>query len=1133
MRNKKENIVISIISIVIAITVSAIIIIAKANQLNIKISSDLTNVKVNTVITEIEAKSAKAFLNSKLNVTNVIETDDRGYLVVGNLKAGTINLGNDISISNDVYVIKAMIIKYDSNWNPQWAHTLDRNSNSGGVYCGDDSIEAVIQTKDGGYVVGGYFKSNQIYPDPNHISISTSLKNTDGTKRIADGMIIKYDESGNYEWSKRYGTSGKEDKIKSIIENKDGSFFIVGTMDRNDFIIKYDSLGNEQWSKTLSGDGTNLVATIIETKDGGYLLGGSFSSSRIELSSEITLQPIQDSLTRPSGMIIKFDSSGTVQWADSISGNRYDYVMSIMETEDGGYIVAGETSSQTLKGQNNHGYNATYDYRDWFFIKYNISGEMEWTNLVGESKSDYLYEAIGTEDSGYIVIGSINYNELIIKYDSSSNEQWRKTINLGNIYSILQTEDKGYIVTGQITDSSADLGNNVNINNNGQGDVVIIKYDSLGNTLWAKVIGGTESEKMKLIAETRPGEYLLMLQSYSLNINLENNIIINETTSGWKDIIIKYESTIDKISPIIKVNPTSGEYIKSRKLTIETEDEGGSELSKDNTYEYYLSTSETELEGGEWKDYKTEREVTIGEGKTGTYYVYVKRVKDNGGNTSTSEGEIVLIGEREYHRYGPYKFDNIEPTITRTEVENNKVKIEAKDEDSGVMKYRYIASGTRITNPRITETNSIEVEATGEIRIENINEIRYIYILAEDRVGNTSKIEEVEIPKITIEGETNLETENGKGGVDLSWNIGTAGEKTYKIYQKSEREEEWKEVGITNETRITIETATDKERPAMPEIEIKGISKDKKIIINQTAEDNGSTYKFYVEACDREDTEVVLSTSEEITKEVKTGIKGYYYTIDEGIKEIEEREEGNEKYIEENTIELDIENNGKNIKIKAVDVAGNIGEESNVLINIPSTVVVKLNGGEIGGNTEEIELEGLVGQTIEIGTPEREGYTFTGWTATGGTVEGTEYTYGEEAGEVTAGWEINNYGYTIEYYYEGIKEESKTIKEQAEYGRIITEYENKVIEGYKLEKTENLPLTITVEEGNNIIKIYYVIDEENTKEVSYKVEYYKEGQKVEEDTQTVKETVQILQPNTIQVNQEEINTTNKYPGYKC
>ena len=585
--------------------------------------------------------------------------------------------------------------------------------------------------------------------------------------------------------------------------------------------------------------------------------------------------------------------------------------------------------------------------------------------------------------------------------------------------------------------------------------------------------------------------------------------------------------------PIITVNPANTDYAKSANITITVQGKEGSELSDSNSYQYYLSTSDTELIEGEWTDYISEREFTIGEGKTGTYYLYVKRVSDNLANISEETGILQQIEGEVYHRFGPYKFDNAAPEIEKAEVINNKVEIEANDgTGSGIIKYRYITSDTKLINPRITEENSTEVEAIGEITIGNINEISYIYILAEDRVGNTSNIIEVEVINLTLEGQVNIDTENGQGEVDLNWKINIAGEKTYKVYQKGEEEEEWTAVGETNENKITLSTAQDIAKPNTPDIQVNPINQDDKITIKQTATDNGSTYKFYVEACDRTDTNIVLATSEEITKEVKTGIKGYYYKIDETPENTGDNIE-NETYIEEDTIELDKSDIGKDIKLKAIDLAGNIGEESSIQINVPSKVTIQLNGGLIEGNTGEIQIEGVVGETIELGIPQKEGYTFTGWTATEGTIEGTKYTFGEKAGEVTAGWKINSYEYTVEYYYEGTKDESKTVTGQAEYGTTIKIYEAKIKEGYKFEKTENLPLTITAQPSNNVIKVYYVTDQSKTKELSYTVEYYKEGQKVEKDTQIVKETVQVLQPNTIQVNQEAINTTNKYPGYKC
>ena len=126
----------------------------------------------------------------------------------------------------------------------------------------------------------------------------------------------------------------------------------------------------------------------------------------------------------------------------------------------------------------------------------------------------------------------------------------------------------------------------------------------------------------------------------------------------------------------------------------------------------------------------------------------------------------------------------------------------------------------------------------------------------------------------------------------------------------------------------------------------------------------------------------------------------------------------------------------------------------------------------------------------------------------------------------------DDFDYKIEYYYEGKKDNSKTETLTSKYENTITSYPDKNIEGYRLEKTENLPLTVSENPINNIIKVYYVIDDGNTKELSYTIEYYKDGLLVEDDTQIVSTRVQILQPDTMKVDKTGINTTNKYIGYK-
>ena len=122
--------------------------------------------------------------------------------------------------------------------------------------------------------------------------------------------------------------------------------------------------------------------------------------------------------------------------------------------------------------------------------------------------------------------------------------------------------------------------------------------------------------------------------------------------------------------------------------------------------------------------------------------------------------------------------------------------------------------------------------------------------------------------------------------------------------------------------------------------------------------------------------------------------------------------------------------------------------------------------------------------------------------------------------------------YTINYYYNGKIDNSKIESSKAKYETVISTYPDKKEVGYKLEKTENLPLTVSEDKTKNVINVYYVIDENQTKELSYTVEYYKDGKKVENDTQVVKQTKQVLESDTLTVKKSEINVTNKYVGYK-
>ena len=136
-------------------------------------------------------------------------------------------------------------------------------------------------------------------------------------------------------------------------------------------------------------------------------------------------------------------------------------------------------------------------------------------------------------------------------------------------------------------------------------------------------------------------------------------------------------------------------------------------------------------------------------------------------------------------------------------------------------------------------------------------------------------------------------------------------------------------------------------------------------------------------------------------------------------------------------------------------------------------------GNDETRKSEEKPINSLI--TVEgygnLYLPSRTGYEFTGWnTASGGS--GTAYAAGATA-RLTAGgndlyaqWKARTYGYTVEYYIDGVKNDSLTETAQAEYGAVISTYPDKCPANYKLDKTEPLPLTIGV--SGNVIKVYYV-----------------------------------------------------------
>jgi uncharacterized delta-60 repeat protein len=352
----------------------------------------------------------------------------------------------------------------------------------------DDEAYSIQQTSDGGYIVAGY-------------------TNSFGAG-YSDFYIIKLDASGNKVWKKTYGGSS-DDWARSIQQTSDGGYIVAGETSSfgagySDFyIIKLDANGNKVWQKTYGGSSYDVAYSIQQTSDGGYIVAGETYSFGVGGSDFY---------------IIKLDAYGNKIWEKTYGGSSDDYAYSIQQTSDGGYIVAGDTSS----------FGA--GYYDFYIIKLDAYGNKIWEKTYGGSSDDWASSIQQTRDGGYIVAGGTSsfgagyYDFYIIKLDASGNKVWEKTYGGSSedyARSIQQTSDGGYIVAGDTESFGA-----------GYYDFYIIKLDAYGNKIWEKTYGGSDRDYAYSIQQTSDGGYIVAGGTYSFGAGKYDFYIIKLDANG-------------------------------------------------------------------------------------------------------------------------------------------------------------------------------------------------------------------------------------------------------------------------------------------------------------------------------------------------------------------------------------------------------------------------------------------------------------------------------------------------------------------------------------------------------------------------------------------------------------------------
>jgi hypothetical protein len=350
-----------------------------------------------------------------------------------------------------------------------------------------------------------------------------------------DYWVWKMDENGEPDWQKNLGGTGA-DMLYSIRNTADGGFILAGTSDsgagmhkkdscrgREDFwVIKLNAKGGNEWEKTIGGSGQEMLKSVAQTTDGGYILGGSSASD----ISPIILKGGSDKYgksekTRGSMdyWVVKLDEKGEVKWQRTLGGIYSDVLESIEQTTDGGYIIGGYSNSPSSLDKSNENYGAG----DYWIVKLDKDGETEWQKTLGGDEDDHLYVIHQTKDGGYIAGGNSasatsgnksrsnkkGTDFWVIRMDEKGDILWQETYNTGNVdilTSLVENNDGTFLIGGYAQSEVIGLqkADKKEIN-----DYIALKISDDGDEVWKTYVGSKGEDILKKLIETRDGGYLL------------------------------------------------------------------------------------------------------------------------------------------------------------------------------------------------------------------------------------------------------------------------------------------------------------------------------------------------------------------------------------------------------------------------------------------------------------------------------------------------------------------------------------------------------------------------------------------------------------------------------------------------
>jgi hypothetical protein len=386
--------------------------------------------------------------------------------------------------SNDTF-----IVKYNSSGTPQWARQIGGTGNDQGYVITTDS--------NGNITVVGQYNSDTLSVFGSSASFST-LSRQGGAGDYT--FVVQYNSSGTPQWARRIG--GNNGGIGTgITTDSNGNIFVVlysasspmsvfgssasftslaSTGGTDSYMVKYNSSGDPQWVRQIGGSGADQMWAITTDSNGNIIVIGYYNSNTVSIygsSASFT------TLSREGSsdiFVVKYNSSGTPQWARQIGGSGADIGYGVTTDSNGNITVVGYYNSDTLSVFGSSASFSTLSNagsNDTFVVQYNSSGTPQWARRIGGTGNEYV-QTITTDSNGNIFVVGYHTSTTLTIYDTDGTTAFTTLSNAG--------------------------GN----------DGFMVKYNSSGTPQWVRRIGGTGSEAV-----------------YGVTTNSNGNIIVAGTFS--------------------------------------------------------------------------------------------------------------------------------------------------------------------------------------------------------------------------------------------------------------------------------------------------------------------------------------------------------------------------------------------------------------------------------------------------------------------------------------------------------------------------------------------------------------------------------------------------------------------------